>query len=57
MAKREVLGSKGTWKISTASTKEAEYKAIIREHNNIFKKGKGAEYYGISHDDSWKDNP
>ena len=55
MAKREVLGSKGTWKICTASTKKAEFDAIIKEHNRIFKKGIGAEYYGISHDDSWQD--
>jgi len=55
MAKREVLGSKGTWKINIASTKEAEYKAIIKEYNRIFKKGKGAEYYGLAHDDNWQD--
>jgi len=54
MAKREILGSSGTLKIYGAKDKKAEFNAIIREHDRIFKKGKGAVYLGYAHDDSWK---
>ena len=55
MAKREILGSSGTMKIYKAKDKKAEFDAIIREYNRIFKKGKGAIYEGYAHDDRWKD--
>jgi len=55
MAKREILGSSGTMKIYKAKDKKAEFDAIIREHNRIFKKGKGSIYEGYAHDDRWKD--
>jgi len=55
MAKREIIGSIGSLNIYKAENKKAEFEAIIREHNRIFKKGKGAVYEGYAHDDGWKD--
>jgi lipoate-protein ligase A len=56
MAKKEKLGSIGSEKIYSASNKNEEFEQIIKEHNRIFKKKKGAVYMGYSHNPEPDDN-